>query len=177
MASKAVLTFALSRPGAATWTIRDASGTVVDTLLDGVELGAGTTVRSFYGRRTDGSMLPLGKYRSYVSVTDGQYSAAQSASFEMNAFAVSTSTATPRRGRTLTVWALPAESLSSNVTLGVQQPGLSTWSVRMKKLSTGRYRAVITLKSAGSAGTLRLRVRATDSKGGTNTTYLLLPIS
>ena len=178
LASKTVLSFALARPGTVTWTIRDASGTeVVDTLLDGVELGAGATARSFYGRRVDGTMLPVGKYRSYVSVTDGQYTAVQTASFEMNAFSITSSTATPRRGRTLTVWALPAETLSSNVTLGVLQPGLSTWSVRMRKLSTGRYRAIITLKSGGSSGTLTLRVRAKDLNGRTNTSYLLLPIN
>ena len=177
LASTTGLSFVLAHPGSVTLTIREPSGTVVDTVFADEDLTAGTHTVVYNGRRGDGSMVPAGKYSAYVSVTDGHGTVAQAATFEMNAFSLTSSTATPRRGRSLTVYAQPGEALGSSVMLSVFQPGLSTWSVTMRKLSSGRYRADITLKSGGSSGTLKLRVRGTDSKGGTNTSYLLVPIS
>ena len=59
----------------------------------------------------------------------------------------------------------------------ISQPGKASWTVKMSKLSTGVYRATVTLKTGGSAGTLKISVQAKDSKGGRNKTYLKLPLS
>ena len=45
----------------------------------------------------------------------------------------------------------------------------------MTKLSSGSYRATVTLKTGGSAGTLKISVQAKDAKGNLNKTYLKLP--
>ena len=49
--------------------------------------------------------------------------------------------------------------------MSIFQPGKSAWTVRMTKLSSGSYRATVTLKTGGSAGTLKISVQAKDAKG------------
>ncbi len=62
------LRFTLTRPMTVTWTVRDAAGnTVLDTHLTPYLRPAGTYYWTFDGRRPDGSMLPQGRYLSYVS--------------------------------------------------------------------------------------------------------------
>ncbi|HTH07278.1 MAG TPA: FlgD immunoglobulin-like domain containing protein, partial [Ilumatobacteraceae bacterium] len=72
------LSFALQRPATVTWTIHNAAGAVVATLLDGVDTPAGTTAISWYALGDAGSMLPTGRYTSLVSATDGTLTAVQS---------------------------------------------------------------------------------------------------
>jgi hypothetical protein len=177
LASNTGLSFVLSRPATVTWTIRNASGTIVDTLIAGEARVAGTYSKTFSGRRLNGTMLPVGTYTSYVSARDGEFTAAQAVKFQMNAFGITSSTSTPRRGRSVTITAQPAESMSGTVSLSMFQPGLSTWSVKMTKLSSGRYRASVTLKSGGSSGIVSFRVMGTDSAGKLNKAYLKLPLS
>ncbi len=47
---------------------------------------AGTYTWDFDGRRSNGTMLPPGRYISYVSTTDGILTVAQSVAFEADAF-------------------------------------------------------------------------------------------
>jgi hypothetical protein len=177
LASSTTLAFDLARPATVTWTLRNAvTGAIVDTLLDGAVLEAGSQRRTFNGRRTDGSMLPAGKYTSSVVATDGTFTVAQSTPIETNAFSVKSSTTTPRRGYKVTITAVTAEPLSSNVGLNIKQPGKSSWTVRMTKVATNTYRATVTLKTGGSAGKVTFRVAATDSNGGYNRTYLTLTL-
>ena len=105
------------------------------------------------------------------------FTVSQSVGFEMNAFAITSSTLTPKRGRSITITAKPAEALGGRVTMSIFQPGKSAWTVRMTKLSSGSYRATVTLKTGGSAGTLKISVQANDAKGKLNKTYLKLPLS
>ena len=177
LGSTSVLSFAINRPATVTWTIRNAAGDVVDTRLVDAALEAGTQALTYNGRTVDGALLPAGKYTSYVTATDGDVTVSQSVGFEMNAFAITPSTSTPRRGKTITITAKPAESLAGSVTMSIWQPGKAAWTVKMAKLSSGSYRATVTLKTGGSAGTLKVSVQAKDAKGGLNKTYLKLPLS
>ena len=164
LARTTTLGFTLLDPATVTWTIIDADGDVVRTLLDGVERPAGSVSQGFNGRRADGTYLPTGAYRSVVTLAgDGAPTIAGSVPFTMQAFAITMSDTTPARGQTITVYATSAESLSTTPRVHVYQPGLSRWSVAMTKVSTGKYRAKVTLKSAGGKGQLRLRVHAEDS--------------
>jgi flagellar hook assembly protein FlgD len=177
LGSTSVLSFRINRQATVTWTIRNAAGDVVDTrIVDGVR-DAGTHSFTFNGRTLDGVLLPTGKYTSHVTATDGDVTVSQGVGFEMNAFAITSSTSTPRRGRSITITAKPAEALGGRVTMSIFQPGTSAWTVRMTKLSSGSYRATVTLKSGGSAGTLKISVQAYDAKGKLNKTYLKLPLS
>ena len=178
LGSTSVLSFAINRQATVTWTIRNAAGDVVDTrIADGVR-DAGTHSFTFNGRTYgDGVLLPAGKYTSHVTATDGDFTVSQSVGFEMNAFAITSSTSTPKRGRSITITAKPAEALGGRVTMSIFQPGKSAWTVKMTKLSSGSYRATVTLKTGGSAGTLKISVQAKDAKGKLNKTYLKLPLS
>jgi flagellar hook assembly protein FlgD len=177
LGSTSSLSFRINRQATVTWTIRNAAGDVVDTrIADGVR-AAGTYAFTFNGRTVDGVLLPAGKYTSHVSATDGDITVSQSAGFEMNAFGITSSTSTPTRGRSITITAKPAEALGGSVTMSIFQPGKSAWTVKMTKLSSGSYRATVTLKTGGSAGTLKISVQAKDAKGNLNKTYLKLPLS
>ncbi len=171
------LSFRLDREATVTWTIRNAKGTVVDTLLDGEVLPAGTHKRGFYGKRLDGTMLPVGVYRSVLQVSDGTLSASQSATFEMNAFRVSVSDTTPRRGQKITVTVVSAEPLADRPRLYVTQPGKATYSFRMKTVATRTYRTTFMVKTGGKAGTLTLLVKQKDTGGGRNSSQLKLKLS
>ena len=177
LGSTSVLSFSINRTATVTWTIRNANGDVVDTRFADAALDAGTHSLTYDGRTVEGVLLPKGKYTSHVTATDGDLTASQAVDFEMNAFAIKSSTQTPKRGRSITIKAKPAEALGGSVTMTISQPGKTSWTVRMSKLSTGVYRATVTLKTGGSAGTLKISVQAKDAKGGLNKTYLKLPLS
>jgi hypothetical protein len=176
LASRTWLSFKVQTAATVTWTIRNASGAVVATLMDARPLAPGLQNRAFEGRTPEGVMLPAGLYTSHVSATDGQFTVSNAASFRMAAFAITSSTTTATRGRSITITATSAEALGSGVSLRTAQPGKSTWTVKMSKLSTGAYRAKVTLKTGGSAGKVTFRVLATDAKGKTNISYLTLPL-
>ena len=177
LGSTSVLSFAINRPATVTWTIRNAAGDVVDTRIADDIRDAGTHSFTFNGRTyADGILLPAGKYTSHVTATDGDVTISQSVGFEMNAFAITSSTSTPWRGRSITITAKPAEALGGSVTMSIFQPGRTPWTVKMTKLSSGSYRAKVTLKSGGSAGLLKISVQAKDAKGNPNKTYLKLPL-
>ena len=177
LGSTSVLSFAINRQATVTWTIRNAAGDVVETRMADEVRDAGTHSFTFNGRTLDGVLLPAGKYTSHVTATDGDFTVSQGVGFEMNAFAITSSTSTPKRGRSITITAKPAEALGGSVTMSIFQPGKSAWTVRMTKLSSGSYRATVTLKTGGSAGTLKISVQAKDAKGNLNKTYLKLPLS
>ncbi len=169
-APTSVLSFKLGRPATVSWTIRNAAGAIVVTHLDNVALPAGAQAWTFNGRRADGTMLPVGAYTSTVVATDGSFMAAQSSKVELNAFAIVTSTGGPKRGSKLTITATSAEPLKGNPSLYVTQPGLSTYVLAMSRVDSRTFRLTFTLKSSGSAGTLKVKVWAKDYDGRTQAT-------
>jgi flagellar hook assembly protein FlgD len=170
------LSFAVARPVTATWTIRNATNAVVATHLADAPIDAGTQAWVWDGRTDDGVLLPRGTYTSTVSAFDGTWTSGQSVKVEMNAFGIATSTSAPRRGHSLTVTVTSAEALKGGIRLYITQPGHSTWAVTMTKHDARTWRATVTLKSGGSAGTLKLKAWASDYDGRTQTTIRTLPL-
>jgi flagellar hook assembly protein FlgD len=170
------LTFSLARPATATWTIRNAANTVVATHLADAALGAGTQSWTWDGRTAEGVLLPVGVYTSHVTATDGTFAISQSVRVEMNAFSIATSTSL-RRGSKVTVTVTSGEALSSGILLYVYQPGVAVWHLTLTKVDSRTSRATITMKNAGSAGTVRLLARARDSGGRYQGTSRYVPIS
>ena len=170
------LAFALQRPAAVTWTIRNASGAVVATLLDGVDTPAGTTAVSWYALDDAGAMLPTGRYASVVSATDGALTAVQSVGFEMAAFGIRPSASTATRGRSIAISVTSAEALSTSPRVHVAQPGIAPWAVTLTRTSAGTYTAALTMRTGGSAGTVKLTVKAADSAGRWQATTLSIPL-
>jgi flagellar hook assembly protein FlgD len=170
------LGFRLTAPATVTWTIRNATGTVVATLLDAQATAAGTVTRTYDGRRTDGTRLPVGTYTSVVTATDDAATVSQAVAFTMNAFGIKPSDATPRRGQKVTVRVTSAEQLSTKPRLYIKQPGKATWSVAMTKVSAYEYKATITLKTGGSAGMVTFMAKALDRDGHSQKTSKAYPI-
>jgi flagellar hook assembly protein FlgD len=170
------LSFTLLRPATVTWTIRDAAGTVVATIADSEAMAAGAVSRTFYGKRPDGSMLPTGRYTSYVNAADGTVMWSQVVAFEMSAFSVRPSAASATRGRSITVTAVSAETLSSTPRLYVTQPGKAMWSVPMTRVTGLTYRATVMMKTGGAAGTVTFKVLAYDSGGRAQRSSLSIPL-
>ena len=176
LAPTTTLSFNLARPMTVTWTLRDAAAKVIDTYLAAVALPAGTQTWVFDGRRSDGTMLPRGRYLSYVVATDGTLVAAQSVSFEADAFLIKPSDATPGRGQTITVTVTSAETLSASVRLSVYQPGVIAWSAALARVSGSTYRATIRLRTGGGSGTVSFKVTGTDVTGATQRTTRAYPL-
>ena len=65
LASATSLSYRLQRTATVTWTIRDANGDVVRTLIDDAERAAGSYALTFNGRRSDGD--PACQPRSTVA--------------------------------------------------------------------------------------------------------------
>ncbi|HET7168161.1 MAG TPA: FlgD immunoglobulin-like domain containing protein [Candidatus Limnocylindrales bacterium] len=170
------LGFVLRRSARVSWTIRDAAGAVVDTLIAGQIRAGGVWSATYAGRRADGTRLPVGTYTSYVSATDSLTTVAQSVPFRMDAFTVRSSDMTPGRGQTITIKVVSAERLKALPRMYVLQPGLATWSKTMTKTSTYGYSVSITLKRGGSAGSLTLRAVGDDLDGQRQRTAIKLPL-
>jgi flagellar hook assembly protein FlgD len=170
-----LLGFKLASPATVTWTIVNAAGTVVRTLRTAVPLAAGAYTYSWNGRNDAGVMTPRGTYRSRVVAVDPLSTRTQQVSFVADAFLVVVSTATPGRGQRITVTATTAESLKALPLLSVFQPGIAGYNVSMVTVSSGVYRATLTLKPS-STGTVRFRVYGYDSNGAYQATDVLLPL-
>jgi flagellar hook assembly protein FlgD len=176
-APNATLSFKVSRPATVTWTLRNAAGDVVLTRLDAASVAAGTQTWAIDGRRRDGTMLPVGVYTSSVVATDGDVTASGATTVEMNAFAITTSTAGAKRGTSITITARSAEPVLNSVQLQTTQPGFSTSAVTMTKVATNVYRATIVPRTGGSPGTVSFRVWTHDADGRAQATVRTLPLS
>ena len=170
------LSFVLARPMTTTWTVRDAAGQTVATRLSEVALPAGTQTWRFDGRRSDGTMLPRGRYVSFVTATDGTQTASQSIWFDADAFRLSVSDTTPRRGQYITVTVTSAESLSKAPRVHIYQPGVPRWSVATRKIGTRTYRVTFRLKASGRTGAVALKVVGYDLSGAGQRTIRAFPL-
>jgi flagellar hook assembly protein FlgD len=166
----------LQRAANVTWTIRNASGATVATLLDGVDLPAGTTARNWYALSDGGALLPVGRYTAVVTARDGTYTPTQSVAFEMNAFGIRPSASAATRGRSITLTVTSAESLDRAPRVYVTQPGVSTWAATLTKVSGLTYRVTLRMKTGGRSGTVTFKVQAPDANARYQRTSLSLPL-
>lgn len=170
------LQFTLQRPMKVTWTLRNSAGATVITRLNGSNKAAGPWTWVFDGKAPDGTMLPRGRYTSYVLATDGTYTVTQSVSFDSDAFRITPSDTTPGRGQSITVTVVSAEPLLKAPTLWIYQPGVTAWAVKPSKVGTLTYRITIRMKNAGSAGQLSLKAWGLDSAGRAQATTKVFQI-
>jgi flagellar hook assembly protein FlgD len=159
------LQFTLARPMTVTWTLRDSSGGVVITRLSDSARAAGTHYWIFDGKRSDGSMLPRGRYTSSVTAADGSLVATQTVSFDADAFTIKLSDSTPGRGQSITVYVTTAETLMKNPTLWVYQPGVTGWAAKTTKTGTYTYKVTLKLKTSGGVGPMSFKAWGQDTKG------------
>ena len=170
-----VFGFRLAGPATVTWTIINASGVAVRTIRTSEALVAGSYSFTWNGRNDAGAYVPRGTYRSQVVAADPVATVTQTAAAVADAFRIVSSDTTPGRGQKVTVTAFSAEGLKTTPKLVVVQPGIAAWSVSMSRVSSGVYRAVVTVKGS-AAGTLRFKVLATDAGGRSQYSNLYLPL-
>ena len=175
LAQRVTFAFDLARAATVTWTVTDAAGTTVRTIMTDQPLGAGTQSFSWDGRNDVGVYVPRGAYTTLVLATAGDLAATQAAGVRADAFSVAVSDRTPARHQRITVTVRSAEKLSAVPRLAVYQPGISHWSVKTTKVSTGVYRVTFTLRSSRS-GTLRLKTYGLDGGGRPQSTVISLPL-
>ena len=115
-------------------------------------------------------MLPRGRYTSFVTATDGTLSATQTVGFDSEAFRFALSDTTPGRGQSIKVTVTSAET-AVGPTADVHLPaGRRRWSVLLTKTGTYTYKATFRIKSSGKSGTVALKVKGNDTKGGSQST-------
>ena len=164
LAARVALSFSLASAATVTWTIVNAAGTTVRTIMTDQPLAAGPQTWSWNGRNDAGAFVPRGRYTSVVSATGGNLGSTLRASVIADAFRIVVSDTTPARRQSITVTITTAESLRASPRVSVFQPGISAWSVATTRVASGVYRVTFRLKSS-SVGTLRLKVVGTDSGG------------
>jgi flagellar hook assembly protein FlgD len=172
LAPTTTLGYTLTRAATVTWVIKDASGAVVDTLLDAVPTEPGAYTHVYDGTRSDLPRLATGYYTSEVTATDGVTTVVQARGFRMMAFYIVPTDSTPKRGQKISVTVTTAEPLKTTPRLFVYQPGKSRWGAVFTKTSSTTYKVTITLKTGGSAGTVKLKAFADDSQGHLQSTTL-----
>jgi len=175
LSPRVTLAFDLAKAATVTWTVINAAGTPVRTIMTDQPLGAGPQAWAWDGRDDTGAFVPRGVYASVVRATDGDLAASGRASVRADAFKVAASDTTPARRQRITVTITSAENLARAPRLSVFQPGIGAWTVGTTKVGTRVYRVTITLKPS-STGTLRLKAYGTDSGGRSQYSYLYLPL-
>ena len=175
LAAKVTFSFDLARVTTVTWTVVNAAGTVVRTIMADQSLGAGPHSFAWDGRNDAGAFVPRGAYTTVVRAADGDLVTTQPVSVRADAFRITPSDTTPARRQRITVTITSAEALKAAPRLAVYQPGIGAWSVATRKVSTGVYRVTITLK-ASPKGTLRLKAYGTDSGGRSQCSSLSIPL-
>jgi hypothetical protein len=141
-----------------------------------VPLPAGAQTWAFFGKTADGTMLPRGRYTSFVTANDGTMSATQSTWFDSEAFRFALSDTTPGRGQSIKVTVTSAETLSARPRMWIYQPGIARWTVLLTKTGTYTYKATIRMKSSGKSGTVAFKVKGYDTKGGSQSTTVTFKI-
>jgi flagellar hook assembly protein FlgD len=176
LAPTTTASFTLRSPAKVTVRVLDPTGVVVRTGMSDRSLPAGAVGWSWDGRTDAGAFASRGTYRIAVTAGNGAQFATQETTVVADAFRVTTSVSTAIRGRNLTITAVSSEPLASAPRVTVRQPGVRAWSVAMKRTGGVTWVAVIAPRKGGSAGTLSLSIRATDSSRGTNTSALALAL-
>ena len=174
LARRATASFTLLAPASVTIRVIARDGTVVRTGITDKALPVGPATWTWNGKTDAGAFAPRGAYRIVVAATNGTQRAVQGASVHAEAFLLSMSAAAAVRGTAFKVTAVTAERLSTTPRVVVRQPGREPWSVKMTKLSSTTWTAVVTPKKGGSTGTLTLVVKATDTQGGSNASTIRL---
>ncbi|MBA2557737.1 MAG: hypothetical protein H0V12_10420 [Chloroflexi bacterium] len=161
----------LTTPAQVTWQIRNASGSVVLTRLNGRNLDSGGYSWRWTGRGTSGTHVRDGVYTSVVTATTDQGAVTHVQPVVVAAFDVSRSEVRPSRGQRVTFTLVSTEPLRRAPTLRIWQPGVDTYQVTTARIGPQRYRVSVKLKSGGSAGRTRIRIYGRDSEGQAQRTY------
>ncbi len=161
----------LARDATVTLRLYDDQGSLVRTIWSDRSKKAGTRGWTWNGRRADGTFVPQGRYTARLTVTSPLSTQELTQTVLVGAFSVTPSATKVYPGQKLVVRAASVEPLDGKPVITFKQPGVAAIKVTATRLANGTYKAVFVVKS-GSTGTATVKVRATDSTGGINTTSI-----
>jgi flagellar hook assembly protein FlgD len=157
----------LIKAGTVTWVVRDRSGSIVRTGLDGVDLDVGRLAWTWDGRNDAGDRLPKGTYQSRVRVARSVGSYGHDVAVHLLPFWLDKPERTLRRGQTVNLAITSAEPLKGRPVIRIRQPGKPLFWPRVRKVSDTRFTSSFKVKSGGRNGTVTVIVEGTDTGGGT----------
>lgn len=175
IATRTTISATLRSPATVRTEVVNATGTVVRTIDKA--LPAGPFSVAWNGRNDAGAYVPQGPYTVRLTAGDGSRSETRSLSIAAEAFRITPSLTTARRGRLLTVTVNTAEPLSTTPRLTVRQPGLTSYSYALTHISGTTWRVTFTVRSSSQTGTMRLTVSARDRDAHAQSTSIGLPVS
>ena len=176
LAGRTTVSFTLLSDATVTVRVLDKAGNVVRTGPAGKAMAAGARTWAWNGRTDAGDLAPRGTYRLEVGATNGTQAESIGTTVLADAFKLTATVTTATRGKALTITARTAEPLATTPKLVVRQPGMDAWTITMTKASSTSWTAVVTPKKGGTTGTMSLVVKATDTKGGANSSVLRLAL-
>jgi flagellar hook assembly protein FlgD len=171
---RTVTTFRLKSAADMIVRVVAASGATVRTIVGSYP--AGPVTIAWDGRSDSGAYAPQGAYRILVVATAGGRSETHQVAVRAAAFELRPSTTSGRRRQRLNVTVISSESLKTIPRLVVRQPGLVSYSVRLRKVGPSTYRASWLLHAGGRSGSMTLTAIGTDRLGGRNATVQTMRI-
>jgi hypothetical protein len=166
LAARSVLRAKLTRPATVSVVIRDDSGEIVRTGIDRAEMEPGTVRFAWDGNDDAGEQLPDGVYTGRIRATRPQGSYGHDVSIRKMAFFMKPSRWTLRRGDLLSVALDSAEPIKGRPVISAKAPKRDWVKLRVRRVDADTFRTTFKTRKAWSAGTLRLRIEATDVDGG-----------
>ncbi len=171
----AKLGWRLTRDATMTLRLYDERGALVRTVWTDRAKKAGTRGWTWNGRLADGTFVPQGRYTARLTVTSSLATQDLTQTVLVAGFLVAPSASKVYPGQTLTIRAASVEPLDGRPVVTFKQPGLAAVRVTATRLANGTYRAVFTVRS-GSTGDAKVKVSATDSGSGYNTTLITVRV-
>ena len=176
LATSTTISFSLTKSATLDWTILRPDGSVLLTKYAGSAAAAGPYSWKWTGKDAVGAYVPDGTYTTVIAATTSAGTVTQRLSVFVGAFKITPSTTTLTRGKRVTVTIVTSEPLSNKPKLRVYQPGLTGYTVYTTKIGGSTYSVTFTVKSGGSAGTIKLKAYARDSGDRLQRSYLTLPL-
>ncbi|MBA3777815.1 MAG: hypothetical protein H0X16_00655 [Chloroflexi bacterium] len=177
LASTSSYSLRLRHSATVNWSITDARGRLVLTRWSNLARTAGSYAWRWDGRNASGGFVPQGRYVSVVTAVTPSATVTDKRWFSVGAFRISTSVRSAAPGQDVTVTLTSAEPLTTTPVLRVAQPGVAAYTVETTQIGATTFRATVTIRAGGSAGTAELRATGTDTNGQTQSSFGSLTIT
>ncbi|MDQ3406936.1 MAG: hypothetical protein M3472_02100 [Chloroflexota bacterium] len=166
LAASTKLTVTLERAATLSWSVVDASGTPVRALLSAQPASVGPQVVVWDGRDEQGSYVPNGVYSAIVTATTEAGTYSHRLTVHVMPFNVTAPVWSGPAGTTVTFTIKSAEPLTGWPRIEIRQPGLPMYTGYPVRYSPKLNKFIITLKSGGTPGPVKIKVLGTDTGGG-----------
>lgn len=173
LADQATFSAVLRQDATVTWQVRRRDR-VVRTRYKDESLAAGDLQWRWDGKDKDGATVPDGRYEVIIAATTQLGTLRYRQTITVGNWRVAVDDRTPRRGQEVRIVARSLEALRAGARLEITEAGLAPRTVAMKVQD--RHQAIATFRVSRKAGDgpVRLRVLATDTGGGQESTSLKL---